>query len=98
MRSPRLTNAFDLPLIGREGALQTAQSVLDTRPGGLVVWGEPKVGTTRVAVEITRAAAQVGATLVWAESDHPDPRDRLAAARLTYRTKSAHRTARRPCL
>lgn len=79
MRSPRLTNTFNLPLIGREGALQTAQSVLDTRPGGLVVWGEPKVGTTRVGVEITRAAAQVGAKLVWAESDHPDPRDRLAA-------------------
>ncbi len=80
MESSRLSNLFDAPLIGREGVLQTAQTVLDARPGGLVIWGEPMVGTTRVAVEIIRAAAADGVTLVWAESGHPDPRRRLATA------------------
>ena len=69
-----------IPLIGRERLLNVADEVVASDPGCLVVVGEPKVGNTRVAIEVMKRAGAMGWHLFWAETGAPDPLERLRAA------------------
>jgi DNA-binding CsgD family transcriptional regulator len=69
-----------IPLMGREQLLNVADEVVASDPGCLVVVGEPKVGNTRVAIEVMKRAGAMGWHLFWAETGAPDPLERLRAA------------------
>jgi DNA-binding CsgD family transcriptional regulator len=68
------------PLVGRAGALEAFAALAATRPGVIVIAGEPAVGTTRLAREGLDRLAARGARVIWAERGHPQAAERLARA------------------
>jgi DNA-binding SARP family transcriptional activator len=66
---PATTAAGRLPLVGREGELGALRRDLDATCAGhghvTLLGGEPGVGKTRLVEELTAAAADSGATVVW---------------------------------
>jgi DNA-binding CsgD family transcriptional regulator len=68
------------PMVGRAGALDAFLALAATRPGVLVVAGEPAAGTTRLAREGLDRLGARGARIIWAEGGHPSAAGRLSVA------------------
>ncbi|HVH04626.1 MAG TPA: hypothetical protein VNE71_01350, partial [Myxococcota bacterium] len=68
----------DWAFVGRKAEFELALAELDAGRSGLVIAGPPGAGRTRLAREITRAAAARGLATAWLSGDAAEP-ERLAS-------------------